>query len=85
MRCVATVDRQSDASHQARRGTGEPQHCGGDLLGPAEAADGLVGDGVGDAELALAIMSVTIGVSMVPGQIALIRIPRGAYSRRHFG
>jgi hypothetical protein len=26
-------------------------------------------------------MSVTIGVSMVPGQIALIRIPRGAYSK----
>jgi hypothetical protein len=29
----------------------------------------------------LAAMSATIGVSMVPGQTALIRIPRGAYSR----
>jgi hypothetical protein len=29
----------------------------------------------------LAIMSVTIGVSIVPGQTALIRIPRGAYSK----
>jgi hypothetical protein len=29
----------------------------------------------------LAIMSVTIGVSMVPGQMALTRMPRGAYSR----
>lgn len=29
----------------------------------------------------LAIMSWTIGVSMVPGQIALMRMPRGAYSR----
>ena len=28
----------------------------------------------------LAIMSVTIGVLIVPGQIALIPIPRGAYS-----
>ena len=27
------------------------------------------------------IMSVTIGVSMVPGQTALIRMPRGAYCR----
>jgi hypothetical protein len=26
-------------------------------------------------------MSVTIGVAMVPGQTALIRTPRGAYSR----
>jgi hypothetical protein len=29
----------------------------------------------------LAIMSATIGVSMVPGQTALMRIPRGAYSK----
>ena len=29
----------------------------------------------------VASMSVTIGVAMVPGQTALIRIPRGAYSR----
>ena len=28
-----------------------------------------------------AIISVTIGVSIVPGQIALMRIPRGAYSK----
>jgi hypothetical protein len=26
-------------------------------------------------------MSATIGVSMVPGQTALMRIPRGAYSK----
>ena len=29
----------------------------------------------------LVIMSVTIGVSMVPGQMALMRMPRGAYCR----
>ena len=29
----------------------------------------------------LAIISATIGVSMVPGQTALMRMPRGAYSR----
>src|SRR5215203_696139 len=29
----------------------------------------------------LSIMSVTIGVAIVPGQMALIRTPRGAYSR----
>lgn len=29
----------------------------------------------------LAIMSLTMGVSMVPGQTALMRMLRGAYSR----
>jgi hypothetical protein len=33
----------------------------------------------------LAIMSVTIGVSMVPGQMALIRMPRGRIPARRCG
>jgi hypothetical protein len=32
------------------------------------------------ASVCFASMSVTIGVSIVPGHTALMRIPRGAYS-----
>ena len=51
-------------------GAAKPEDGGGDFVGTAEAADGLVGDGFGKLSSPLAVMSVTIGVSMVPGQMA---------------
>lgn len=77
---VAAVHGEGDAYDEARSGTAQPQDGLGDLLGRTEAIDGLVGLGLGAVEFSLAIMSLTMGVSMVPGQMALTRMPRGAYS-----
>ena len=66
--------------HEAGSGAAEPQDGGGDLVGASEAADRLARLGVGAVSSPLAIMSATIGVSIVPGQTALMRMPRGAYS-----
>ena len=78
---VSAVDGKGDPGDETGAGAGEPQYGGGDLVGSSEACHRCGGGGLGDVEFALAIMSVTIGVSMVPGQMALMRIPRGAYSR----
>ena len=53
---------------------------GRDLVGTAEAVDRLVLQASVMSSSPLAIMSATIGVSIVPGQTALIRTPLGAYS-----
>ena len=50
----------------------------GRFLGPAESGDRATASVMSSSPLA--IMSVTIDVSIVPGQTALIRIPRGAYT-----
>lgn len=64
---VAAVDGEEDADDEAGAGTARPQDGGlGHLLGGAEASDGLVGFGFGAIEFSLAIMSLTMGVSMVP-------------------
>ena len=79
---VAAVDGERDAHDEARAGAAQPQDGRGDLVGASEPADRLIRDGVLDRSSSpLAIMSATIGVSMVPGQTALMRTPRGAYSR----
>ncbi len=63
------------------RRAAQPEHSGGDFVGPAGPTDGLVGERFAGSSSPLTIMAVTIGVPNVPGQMALIRIPRGAYSR----
>src|SRR3954470_9284460 len=42
VRGEAAVDRQADADHEARGRAAQPEDRGGDLLGPAEAADRLL-------------------------------------------
>ena len=77
---VAAVDGQGDAYDEGRGGAAEPEHGSGHLLGGAEPIDGLVGFASARSRSPESIMRVTIGVSMVPGQMALMRTPRGAYS-----
>ena len=67
---VSAIDWQGDADDEAGVGAAKPQP-----------ADWLGRHRLGGVGWLLAIMSVTIGVSMVPGPTALMRIPRGAYSR----
>jgi hypothetical protein len=50
---VAAVHGQGDADDEAGSGTAQPQHRRGDLVGPAESGDRLVGDGLGHVELTI--------------------------------
>jgi len=77
---IAAVDGQGDAVYEAGAGAAQPQHGGGDLLAASEAADRRPASASATVSSPLAIMSASIGVSIVPGQTALTRMPRGAYS-----
>ena len=79
----AAVDLQRGAGHVAGRGRGEVDDRRGDLLGGAEPADGLAGDEVARAAAgsgAAASSRPTHGVSTVPGQTQLTRMPSAAQS-----
>jgi SAM-dependent methyltransferase len=82
---VAAVHGERDAEHEARGRAAEPQDGRGDLIGPAEPADRLIVQGLGHVEFPFAIMSATIGVSIVPGQTALMRMPLGRIRVRRCG
>jgi hypothetical protein len=77
---VAAVQRECDSEDEAGGRATEQEGGCGDFFGLPKSADGLVLRGVGDIEFPLAIMWVTIGVSNVPGQTALMRTARGADS-----
>jgi hypothetical protein len=79
--CVAAVDGEGDADDVSGSGAAQPQHGCGDVFGRTESGDRCRGGGFGRSSSPLVIMSATIGVSMLPGQTALMRLRRGAYSR----
>ena len=81
LRGVAAVDRECHSDDEAGAGAAQPEDGGGDLLASADAADRVEAATDARSSSPLATMSATMAVSMVPGQIALTRIPRGAYSK----
>ena len=80
VRGKAAVDREGDADDEAGSRAAQPEHGRGDLLGgPGGRSAGRAGPRIASSS-PFARMSATIGVSIVPGQTALMRMPRGAYS-----
>src|SRR4051794_11491571 len=78
--CVPAVDRERDAGYEACASAAEPEHGRGHLAGLSESRDRLVGYRLVHVELAFGEHVRDHRRSIVPGQIALIRMPRGAYS-----
>jgi hypothetical protein len=78
-RCIP-VDGECDADDEA--GAGLQSHSTAPAISSARPRRpiGWFATASGTLSSPLAIISVTIGVSIVPGQTALIRMPRGAYS-----
>jgi hypothetical protein len=77
---VAAIHSECVTDHEACARTAKPKHSGGDLLRPTKSTNRLVSHDVFHGVRFLANMSATIGVSIVPGQTALMRIPLEAYS-----
>jgi hypothetical protein len=80
-RCSRRPRGERDADHEARGGAAEPEDGVRNLVCVPEPADWLVLDRFRHLELARLDMRSTIGVSIVPGQMALMRTPRGASIR----
>ena len=77
---VAAVDRDRLAADERRVGRQQERGDGGDLVGPAEAAQRVlldVSSRRGSSMPSIPKMPSVIGVSMKPGQMALARMPRG--------
>jgi hypothetical protein len=78
---VAAIHSECVTNHEACARAAKPKNGGGDLLGPAKSSDWLLFQDVFHGVwFPWPNISATMGVSMAPGQTALMRMPLEAYS-----